>query len=136
MTIKPLVCTECGGHIDRDTMTCKFCGIQFELDNYFQPIIVKRFDTKINVLESYMSIPQSMFDLEHERGKLQNLTEYAVKELARQFADKLIPFMEVRREYTPRFDNQEIRARVRVAQPFDSNNDMPLPPTTGSDAYK
>lgn len=124
MTIKPLVCTECGGHIDRDTMTCKFCGIQFELDNYMQPIIVKRFETKINVLESYMTIPQEMFVLEHEHGNLQNLTEYAVKELARQFADKLVPFMEVRREYNPIFDKQEIRARVRVAQPFDCGGDI------------
>lgn len=28
--MKPLLCQCCGGHIDRDTMTCPYCGVQMD----------------------------------------------------------------------------------------------------------
>ena len=32
MDLKALVCTQCGGQIDRETLTCKHCGTAYTMD--------------------------------------------------------------------------------------------------------
>ena len=111
--LKPLICTECGGHIDRDTMTCKFCGIQYKLDESNMPIFVRRFDPKMETIHTAMYVPRYMT----ESMSTKEGSEYAVKQLANQLSKALIPFMEVHNDFDPRTDSHRIWARVRVYRP-------------------
>lgn len=114
--LQALVCTECGGHIDRDTMTCRYCGIQYKLDQDMMPIMVSRFDPHMETLKASIFIPEYAFKAE-TGGDMTKLTEYAVKELSYKLAEAIVPFMEVRTNYEPREQMQEFSARVRVYRP-------------------
>lgn len=116
--LEALVCTECGGHIDRDTMTCRYCGIQYKLDQDMIPIMVSRFDPHMETLKARIFIPEYVFKAEMGSGAdMTKLTEYAVKDLSRKLAEAIVPFMEVRTNYEPREQMQEFSARVRVYRP-------------------
>ena len=115
--LQALVCTECGGHIDRETMTCRYCGIQYKLDQDMMPIVVSRFDPHMETLKGRIFIPEYMFKAEKDRGDMTKLTEYAVKELSYKLAEAIVPFMEVRTDYEPREQMHEVSARVRVYRP-------------------
>lgn len=116
--LQALVCTECGGHIDRDTMTCRYCGIQYKLDQDMMPIMVSRFDPHMETLKARIFIPDYMVKAEMGReGDMTKLTEYAVKELSRKLAEAIVPFMEVRNSYEPCEQIHEFSARVRVYRP-------------------
>lgn len=116
--LQALVCTECGGHIDRDTMTCRYCGIQYKLDQDMMPIMVSRFDPHMETLKARIFIPDYMVKAEMGReGDMTKLTEYAVKDLSRKLAEAIVPFMEVRNSYEPCEQIHEFSARVRVYRP-------------------
>lgn len=113
MEIKPLICPNCGGKIDRKTLTCTFCGIEFALDNEAKPIVVKMFNPRMETLQSRIIIPREALEL----GDLEEAQAYALKELSRQLADRIMPFMEVRTSYEPIYAQQTIHARVRLLRP-------------------
>lgn len=116
--LQALVCTECGGHIDRDTMTCRYCGIQYKLDQDMMPIMVSRFEPHMETLKARIFIPDYVVKSEMGRGgDMTKLTEYAVKDLSRKLAEAIIPFMEVRNSYEPCEQIHEFSARVRVYRP-------------------
>lgn len=116
--LQALVCTECGGHIDRDTMTCRYCGIQYKLDQDMMPIMVSRFDPHMETLKARIFIPEYVVKAEMGRGgDMTKLTEYAVKDLSRKLAEAIVPFMEVRNSYEPCEQIHEFSARVRVYRP-------------------
>lgn len=116
--LQALVCTECGGHIDRETMTCRYCGIQYKLDQDMMPIVVSRFDPHMETLKARIIIPDYVVKSEMNRGAdMTKLTEYAVKELSRKLAEAIVPFMEVRTDYEPRNNNYEFSTRIRVYRP-------------------
>lgn len=116
--LQALVCTECGGHIDRDTMTCRYCGIQYKLDQDMMPIMVSRFEPHMETLKARIFIPEYMVKAEMGReGDMTKLTEYAVKDLSRKLAEAIVPFMEVRNSYEPCEQIHEFSARVRVYRP-------------------
>ena len=116
--LQALVCTECGGHIDRDTMTCRYCGIQYKLDQDMMPIMVSRFVPHMETLKARIFIPEYMVKAEMDRGgDMTKLTEYAVKDLSRKLAEAIVPFMEVRNSYEPCEQIHEFSARVRVYRP-------------------
>lgn len=116
--LQALVCTECGGHIDRDTMTCRYCGIQYKLDQDMMPIMVSRFDPHMETLKARIFIPDYVVKAEMGRGAdMTKLTEYAVKDLSRKLAEAIVPFMEVRTNYEPCEQIHEFSARVRVYRP-------------------
>lgn len=116
--LQALVCTECGGHIDRDTMTCRYCGIQYKLDQDMMPIMVSRFEPHMETLKASIFIPDIVVKLEMNRGAdMTEITECAAKDLSRKLAEAIIPFMEVRNSYEPCEQIHEFSARVRVYRP-------------------
>ena len=111
--LQPLICPECAGHIDRDSMTCKFCGIQFKLDEYDRPIFVTRFDPKMETLHASIMIS----DYEIEAIGEQRAAEYAVEKLAHKLAECIAPFMEIQKTTDARYCREIIDSRIRVIRP-------------------
>lgn len=112
--LQALVCTECGGHIDRETMTCRFCGIQYKLDQDMMPIVVSRFDPNMVTVGASITVPYEMV-----RGLgCKDASEYAMKDLTKRIAEALVPYLEVTTyPPEPRTYTQTVEARVRVYRP-------------------
>ena len=111
--MQPLICPECAGHIDRDSMTCKFCGIQFRLDEYERPVFVARFDPKMETVRASIMLS----DYEIKALGEEKAAEYAVERLAHKLAECIAPFMEINKSTDPIRQMAVIDSRIRVIRP-------------------
>lgn len=111
--LEALVCTECGGHIDRDTMTCRYCGIQYKLDEYMRPIIVERRDARVQTIMAMQEVP---FEVIHHLG-CEEASEIAMKEITRKLAKALAPYVEVVAEEDLLRQTKQVYGRIRILRP-------------------
>ena len=111
--LQALVCTECGGHIDRDTMTCRYCGVQYKLDSYDNPIIIRRLDPKVTTLNHCFEVTD---EVTRYMGAEQ-MSEYLLKEMKRRLAEQLMPYMECEVVDEPRTCSKRVYGRIRVVSP-------------------
>lgn len=112
-TLQRLQCDNCGGRIDRASLTCTSCGMQYEKDKN-EPIMLRVISEqrRTEVLSGTVLIPDEFMRVEPEKA-----IEYAVKEMANQMAERLIPFIEL--EWSRDFMRHQtgIYGRLRVARP-------------------
>lgn len=111
--LKPLICTECGGHIDRATMTCKFCGIQYKLDEYEHPIRIMEYSTRVDTISSRVTIPRYLI----EGVGAEKAMEMTLHKMAEQMAEKIMPLIEFTHEYDPVHQDHITYGVLRVANP-------------------
>lgn len=112
-TLQKLQCDNCGGRIDRASLTCTSCGMQYQQDQTepFNLRIVTE-TRRTEMLSGAVLIPDEFLITEREKA-----IKYAVEKLAAQMADHLIPFIELewRRDYPT--CQTAIQGRLRVARP-------------------
>jgi hypothetical protein len=113
MTLKPLVCPNCGGSIHRDTMICEYCGTKFELDNSHQVLRVETYTSPVRTFQAQVMIPNEEF----KHNNAEALTDYTISKLRSNLMDALTDMMELRTVYDPRLNHQIITARMRVVDP-------------------
>lgn len=112
--IKPLVCENCGGHIERKTMKCPYCDTQYERKNNGVTVnyVVDR--PGVHTLRADIRVDRHMM-LHNPEGA----TEYALDRLRREIADGLLAYMKITTSedysYLDRF--QIIRGEIRVVDP-------------------
>lgn len=111
--LQALVCTECGGHIDRDTMTCRYCGIQYKLDEYMRPIIVERRDARVQTIMAMQEVPLEVIN----HLGCEEASKIAMKEITRKLAEALVPYVEVMAEEDLLRQRKQVYGRVRVVRP-------------------
>ena len=111
MNIHALICNNCGGQVDRDTLTCKSCGTQFEYDN-IKRILIEKSRPYINI-EGKVVIPSMAV---HHMDKSQ-LIEMSLNELATTLVPKIMPLLEYIEEFDPRSEEFIMRGRLRVMNP-------------------
>lgn len=111
--LEPLVCTECGGHIDRDTMTCRYCGVQYKLDNSDRLIVVERFNTNVRVLKTRINVPIDdivCFDPE-------TMSKFVTKQIEHEISKAIMPFVEIRQQTDPLDHTIKFDAVTRLISP-------------------
>lgn len=110
--MKKLQCESCGGLVDRETLTCQSCGMQYQKDyeENLIPFVIE--ERKTDILHGKVTIPDEILAMNPEES-----VEYAIKRLAEMMARDLIPYFELERESNPYFCETEIYARLRVVRP-------------------
>ena len=111
--LQPLRCENCGGLIDRSTMVCQMCGTAYKFDYEEtdpKPIRISSFEHRMEVRKGVVLVPEQYMNVDPEK-----CMEFVVREMAKQMAEKLLPFIEYRQEYHPRTCEYEIQGRLMVA---------------------
>lgn len=112
-TLQRLQCDSCGGRIDRASLTCTSCGMQYERDQN-EPTMLRLIteERRTEVLSGTVMIPDEYLMEEPEKA-----IDYAVKEMAKQMATRLIPFIEFEWNRDWPTHQTGIYGRLRVARP-------------------
>lgn len=112
--IKPLVCENCGGKIDRQTMKCPYCDTQYERKNNGVTVnyVVDRPGT--HRLQATVKIDEDMM-LNSPEGA----TEFVMDRLRHEIADGLLAYMKISTSQDFRFGERchIIRGEVKVIDP-------------------
>ena len=109
--LKPYICTQCGGKVNRATLTCEMCGTTFKETPEPMKIVVDR--PGVHVLSARQIVDGELL----QTLGLKATSEMCIHHLAEQFADVIAPFMSVETERHP-FENQTMMtARIRVVEP-------------------
>lgn len=111
-TLQKLQCDNCGGRIDRASLTCISCGMQYRIENETQELRIITETRKVDVLHQQVFIPDEILLSNPDQA-----IEYTIKRIAHDMAEKLIPYMEWESESNPRLRQTSIYARLRVARP-------------------
>ena len=113
--MKPLVCANCGGQIDRSTMKCPFCDTQYhrQRDNAVIHYIVDR--PGVHRLRATIRVDDQM--ARHDPGAA---SEYVLNRLRHEIADGLLAYMKIEtaKDFDPLSRCQIIRGEVRVLDPY------------------
>lgn len=119
-TLQRLQCDNCGGRIDRASLTCTSCGMQYERDQN-EPIMLRVISEqrRTEVLSGTVLIPDEFMMVEPKKA-----IAYAVEEMAKQMAYRLIPFIEL--EWNRDFKTHQtgIYGRIRVARPTSGGGEI------------
>lgn len=111
--LQPLKCDGCGGLIDRHTMVCQMCGTAYKFDYEEtdpKPIRISEFQHRMEVRQGLVIVPEFYMKEDPEK-----CMEYALKDMAKQMAEKLLPFIEYKQEYEPRSQEYHVYGRLMVA---------------------
>ena len=111
-TLQKLQCDQCGGHIDRASLTCTSCGMQYRYDHEMQELRIITETRRTDVLSGKITVPDELLEQAPEKG-----IEWAIKELARNMARRLVPYREWDYNREPQFRQTAVYGRIRVAVP-------------------
>lgn len=108
MDLKALVCTQCGGQIDRETLTCKHCGTAYTMDRK-NTLIIQEMDPNETMIGA-----SAVIDPEHLSHFGNVVIEDSIEQLTYNLASQLVPFMEVQTEVDLDRRLLELYGRIRV----------------------
>ena len=114
--MKALVCENCGGKINPNTLQCEYCGTQYKeefKDGAIQHIVVQSCPAEIKVLATRVSVSEEMM----YRMPPERIAEFTMKDITRSLAEALAPFVKLETERDPMARTQVIRGTVRVVEP-------------------
>lgn len=105
--MKPYICPQCGGQVNRAKMVCEYCGTQFREER--NEIRVVAYNPRVHTLGAEVKIPKEYIDQSPKE-----IAEYTIRRLAQEFADGIAQFMEVQTIDEPKTCETFFRARLRV----------------------
>lgn len=109
--LKPYICTQCGGKVNRATLVCEMCGTQFKEDCPDHIIVVTK--PGIHTLRVSRSIDERLkYICEPEE-----LSKRTLEDMSRQLSLILFPFMDIKVEENNEYGADQITATVRVLDP-------------------
>ena len=111
-----LQCKTCGGHIDRDTLTCQSCGAMYRLSEDCIPVKLEVSQLKFKTICSQTITPAYYVNQYGE-----DIMKHTLEDMAHQMAEKLLPLIEFQTEYEPRTMEYITYGRLRVADPHVSS---------------
>lgn len=109
-----LICTCCGGKIEREKMICCNCGTQYKFDENKNLITVEQFNRNIIYLNGAFQIPAFYVKTDPEMAM-----QHILKEMAQNLAIKLLPLIEFQARLIPEQQLYMINAKIGVAEPFN-----------------
>lgn len=116
MTLKPLICPNCGGAVNRARKICEYCGTQFEIEGDTLGVLrVEHYSSPVCNFAMESHIPNELMTY----GDAEHVIEYAKREIAEQLVDKMLQgeMIEFRSEMDWKHCQQIICARLRVLSP-------------------
>ena len=112
--LKPLICPNCAGRVDRMTLTCTMCGLQFQMDSEEQLHIIKVSELHFRTIAGQViTEPYYLQDSECR----EQVTQHIIEEMAHKMAIQMLPLIEFQTEFNPNFNAFVTYGRVRVAEP-------------------
>jgi len=111
--LKPYICPQCGGKVNRTSLVCEMCGTQFK-EERSEDRVSRLVVTRPGVVTLGQTLRVDKFYLTHDPKKF---SEYAIKMLAREFTECIAPYLDIKVEDNPRDSSYIMRARLRVVEP-------------------
>ena len=106
-------CSCCGGDIDRKTMTCEYCGTRYK-EEYGNVLRIETFQNPVRTLATRIVIDDFAM-----RTAPKDYSEFAIRELARQFAECIAPYMDIQHTFDSRTRISRLDARIKVVEPIN-----------------
>lgn len=103
----PYICPQCGGQVNRAKLICEYCGTQFREDK--NEIRIMAYQPGVHTLQACAVVPEYEAVMSPKE-----MSEYAIRGMAQQFADGIAQFMDVRTDFDPEKCERVFRARLRV----------------------
>lgn len=112
--LKPLICPQCGGTINRSNRKCEYCGTEYDL-GYDNVLHFEALHPGTHILQSQAIMSEEMIQVMGAR----EASEYILRKMAEEMVQQLIPFMDVKTEIDPvnPWCGRKIQARLRVIDP-------------------
>lgn len=110
--LKPLVCPQCGGHINRSSKKCEYCGTEYDL-GYDNVLHFEAIHPGTHILQSQAVMTEEMIRIMGSK----KASEYILRRMAQEMAEHIIPMMDVRTEFEPMLNQTRVKARLRVIEP-------------------
>lgn len=112
----PLQCPNCAGHVDRTTLACKSCGLQFKMKSDGSLMRVDVYEHKFIPIGTAIAMPGY-----YVKSNPQEAMEMTLHEMAEKLAVKILPLIEFQTEYDIRHNEYVTYGRIRVEEPkFDN----------------
>lgn len=113
--LEPLICPQCGGQIDRASMTCKHCGTQFKRQEEAIRVITEHRHPGTHTLCADAAIPNDMIRI----LGAEKASEMALKQIAEKMAKCIMPYISARTSLIDGWmeDTTLIQGRLRVIDP-------------------
>ena len=108
MDLKALVCTQCGGLIDKNTLVCQYCGTAYTMERQ-NTLVIKELNPNEVILGA-----SAVIDPEHLSHFGNIVIEDSIEQLTYNLASQLVPFMEVQTEVDLNRRLLELYGRIRV----------------------
>lgn len=109
--LKPLVCTQCGGRIDRESLVCNACGIAYRLDDNFLPVRIELSKAKVRTISGEVHLPREYLLDSNE------IAEISLQKMAEQMAERILPLIEYTTEFDMYTNSYVTHGRLRVVDP-------------------
>ena len=109
--LKPLVCSQCGGHIDRESLICNACGIAYKLDDNFLPVRIELRKAEVRTISGEVHLPREYLLDSNE------IAEISLQQMAEQMAERILPLIEYTTEYDIYTNSYRTFGRLRVVDP-------------------
>ena len=113
--LKGYRCPNCGQMlpISRSGIyTCEYCGSQYKAEDEYGVLKIERLPFK-----SIQLTLQKRIALEYLIDRPQEILAYSLEEMAKEMAEKLLPYMEYDIAQDPQYMDCRMRGRIRIAIP-------------------
>ena len=108
-----LVCKHCNGRINPRTMQCEYCDTVYEKDPELIGIVEYR-RPREESLTAHFSIDRRALKEDGAR-----IMEYALHDMARNMAERLMPYCDFDSRYDVEYDRVVLGARLKVIAPLE-----------------
>lgn len=108
MDLKALVCTQCGGLIDKSTLVCQHCGTAYTMERQ-NTLVIKELNPNEVILGA-----STIIDPERLSHFGNVVIEDSIERLTYNLASQLVPFMEVQTDVDLNSRLLELYGRIRV----------------------
>ncbi len=106
------ICSCCGGKINRITMTCEYCGTQYE-EKHDNLIRIETFRNPVVTLQNEFVFNNDLMD----HLTPQEISKLAMDKTVRELAECIAPYIEVQIENDPMRCQKIMRSRIKIVQP-------------------
>ena len=105
--MKPYICPQCGGQVNRAKMICEYCGTQFREES--GAIKIETYHPGVHTLGANAMVYKELAVLNPK-----DAAEMAIKQMANSFAEGIAQFMDVRTIEEPATGCIRFAAKLRV----------------------
>ena len=113
----PMICKCCGGKIDRGSLKCDFCGVEYEVTP--KPLHIETFQNPVEHFQAkFVAAHEIFYKMEPEE-----ISEIAVRQLVKQLSKSIPICMQVTKHDNLRDYCTEYKGDIRMIRPVKTSID-------------